>query len=141
MPEGAVREMGECAGGTPGTTAGGGGEWPGAPAGPPSKLSVWVRCVLNEGRPAGGDAVGGRGEFEKGDATAPAAPAGAGACEGAWNGGGGGAPGAVECAGAAAPAPASCATMAFFTLSMRAWVSNGLSIESSAPALLPRVAS
>src|ERR1700722_17881334 len=68
MPEGAVREMGDSRGGAPGTTAGGGGDAAGGAVGPPSKLSVCVRCVPNPGRDAAvGGAGGGRGADENGD--------------------------------------------------------------------------
>src|ERR1019366_591446 len=91
---------------------------------PPSNDSVWVRCIgqvaLDGGlaAAAAGWATGGRGECDVANDDAAAAAAGAGAALGTG-------------AGAEAGAGASRVSRemrAFFTFSMSAWVSKGLSM-------------
>ena len=122
-PDGAVREMGEtgCAGGAV----------TGGPCAEPSKDSVCVRCVGKLGRAAlVGATTGGRGAAKGGGAN--------GAWTGATTGGAGEVTAAVT---TGAALPDSRAIMAFFTLSMIACESNGLSMKSSTPASLPRLGS
>src|SRR5579859_2694609 len=124
-PEGAVREMAGW-----GAAAGG--------KGLPSNERVWVRWVGNE---AALDAIDGamgapRCPPPKAGLAASGEGAGAGAAAGEATGAG-----AEATCGAGGALATSRVTMAFFTLSISAWVSKGLSMKSSAPASRPRFGS